>query len=76
MLLQIVILIIVKKIEMVSSFIYSQPYAHMESRPLDYVIHRIVGVILEMFWDTIVLGSRLYNIRGYLNMIVCYTDDA
>ena len=32
---------------------------------LDYVIHRIVAVILEMFWDKIVLGSRLYNTRGY-----------
>ena len=42
---------------------------------LDYVIYGIVGVILEMFWDTIVLGSRLYNTRGYLNMIVCYTND-
>jgi hypothetical protein len=33
---------------------------------LDYVIHRIVAVILKMFWDQIVLGSRLYNTRGYL----------
>jgi hypothetical protein len=32
---------------------------------LDYVIYRIVAVILEMFWDKIVLGSRLYNTRGY-----------
>jgi hypothetical protein len=24
----------------------------------------IVAVILEMFWDKIVLGSRLYNTRG------------
>ena len=31
-LLQIVILIIVEQIELVSSFIYSQPYANMESR--------------------------------------------
>jgi hypothetical protein len=42
---------------------------------LDYVIYRIVGIILEMFWNKIVLGSPLYNTRGYLNMIVCYTDD-
>ena len=42
---------------------------------LDYAIYRIVGVILEMFWDKQILGSRLYNTRGYLNMIVCYTDD-
>ena len=33
---------------------------------LDYVIYRIVAVILEMFWDKIVLGSRLYNTRGYV----------
>jgi hypothetical protein len=33
---------------------------------LDYVIYRIVAVILKMFWDQIVLGSRLYNTRGYL----------
>jgi len=32
---------------------------------LDYVIDRIVAVILEMFGDKIVLGSRLYNTRGY-----------
>ena len=32
---------------------------------LDYVIYRIVAVILEMFWDKIVLGSRLYNTQGY-----------
>ena len=31
---------------------------------LDYVIYRIVAVMLEMFWDKIVLGSRLYNTRG------------
>jgi hypothetical protein len=31
-----------------------------------YVIYRIVAVILEMFWDKIVLGSRLYNTRGYV----------
>jgi hypothetical protein len=42
---------------------------------LDYVIYWIVGVILEIFWDKIVLGSRLYNTQGYLNVIVCYTDD-
>ena len=36
---------------------------------LDYVIYRIVAVILEMFWDKIVLGSRLYNTRGYLKMV-------
>ena len=28
---------------------------------LDYVIYRIVAVMLEMFWDKIVLGSRLYT---------------
>jgi hypothetical protein len=33
---------------------------------LDYVTYRIVAVILKMFWDQIVLGSRLYNTRGYL----------
>jgi hypothetical protein len=33
---------------------------------LDYVIYRIVAVILEMFRDKIVLGSRLYNTRGYI----------
>jgi hypothetical protein len=33
---------------------------------LDYVIYRIVAVILEMFCDKIVLGSRLYNTRGYV----------
>ena len=36
---------------------------------LDYVIYRIVAVILEMFWDKIVLGSRLYNTRGYDFMV-------
>ena len=35
----------------------------------DYVIYRIVADSLEMFWDKIVLGSRLYNIRGYSNEI-------
>ena len=33
---------------------------------LDYVIYRIVAVILEMFWDKTVLGSWLYNTRGYM----------
>jgi hypothetical protein len=33
---------------------------------LDYVIYRIVAVILKMFWNKIVLGSRLYNTRGYI----------
>jgi hypothetical protein len=28
---------------------------------LDYVIYRIVAVILEMFWDKIVLRCRLYT---------------
>jgi hypothetical protein len=36
---------------------------------LDYVIYRIVAVILEMFWDKTVLVSRLYNTRGYINSI-------
>jgi hypothetical protein len=36
---------------------------------LDYVIYRIVAVILEMFRDKIVLAleSRLYNTRGYIS---------
>jgi hypothetical protein len=36
-----------------------------ENCDLDYVIYRIVAVILEMFWVKIVLVSRLYNPRGY-----------
>jgi hypothetical protein len=43
-----------------------QFFSTMESVPkettgmfiLDYVIYRIVAVMLEMFWDKIVLGSR------------------
>ena len=41
---------------------------------LDYIIYRIVAAISEMFWDKIVLGSRLYNTRGYVYEEVIVKD--